>query len=93
MSDEVSKRPSTSDSSIAPVLNYIGNKARVNFDGGCSKQEKIIFTHEKIVNAYIAYETSLWNCVDSSDSTLGNSLFVAVTLVKTADIDKYKYWI
>ena len=31
------------------------------------------------------------NCVDSSDSTLGYSLFGAVKLVKNADTDKYKY--
>ena len=30
-------------------------------------------------------------CVDSSDPTLGNSLFVAVKLLKTANNDKYKY--
>ena len=33
----------------------------------------------------------MWNHVDSSDSTLGNSLFDAVKIVKNADIDKYKY--
>ena len=31
------------------------------------------------------------NKVESSDPTLGNSLFGAVKLVKNADIDKYKY--
>ena len=30
-------------------------------------------------------------CVDSSDPTLGNSLFVAVKLLKTANYDEYKY--
>ena len=30
-------------------------------------------------------------CVDSSDPTLGNSLFVAVKLLKTANNDEYKY--
>ena len=45
----------------------------------------------KTVNIYIAYEINLWNYVDSSDPTLGNSLFGAVKLVKNADIDKYKY--
>ena len=35
---------------------------------------------------------NLWNCVDSSDSRLGNSLFRAVKLVKNADIDKYKHF-
>ena len=31
-------------------------------------------------------------CVDSSDPTLGNSLFGAVKLLKTANTDKYKYY-
>ena len=33
----------------------------------------------------------MWNYVDSSNPTLGNSLFGAIELVKNADIDKYKY--
>ena len=33
----------------------------------------------------------MWNYVDSSDPTLGNSLISAVKLVKNADIDKCKY--
>ena len=45
----------------------------------------------KKVNIYIVYEINFWNYVESSDPTLGNSLFVAVKLVKNADIDKYKY--
>ena len=31
-------------------------------------------------------------CVDSSDPTLGNSLFGAVKLLKTANTDNYKYY-
>ena len=31
------------------------------------------------------------NCVDSSDPTLGNSLFSSVKLVENVDISKYKY--
>ena len=31
----------------------------------------------------------MWNYVNSSDPTLGNSLFGAVKLIKNADIDKY----
>ena len=56
---------------------------RVKFDEGCLKQDKITFTHGKTVNIYIVYEIDLWNHVDSSDPTLGNSLFGAVKLVKT----------
>ena len=47
---------------------------------------------EKIVHIYIVHEINLWKYAYSTDSTLGNSLFCAVKLVKTADIDKYKYF-
>ena len=71
--------------SLSPAFKYIGSKTRVKFAGSCLKQDKITFTHEKIVNIYIIYEIHLWNFVKSSDPTLGNSLFGAVSLVK------YKY--
>ena len=37
------------------------------------------------------YEINLCNYADSSDPTLGNSSFGAVSLVRNADIGKYKY--
>ena len=33
----------------------------------------------------------MWNYAESSDPTLENSSFGAVSLVRNADIDKYKY--
>ena len=56
MSDESIKSPATSNDSLAPVLSYIGVKTRVKFDGGCLKQDKIIFNHGEIVNIYTVYE-------------------------------------
>ena len=91
LSDEIIKPPSTSNYTPAPVLSYTEDKTRVKFDGDCLKQDRTTFTHGKTVNIYIFYEINLWNYVDSSDLTLGNYLFGAVKLVKTADIDKYKY--
>ena len=82
MSGEIIKPSTTPDNSVAPALSYIDNKTRVKFDGDCLKQDKITFTHEKTVNIYIVYEMNLWNHVDSSDHTLGNSLLGAVELVK-----------
>ena len=79
MSDDTIEPPNTSDDSLAPALNYIGNKTRVKFDRSCLKQDKITFTHGKIVNIYTV---NLWNYVDISDPALGNSLFGAVKLVK-----------
>ena len=92
MSDESINPPTTSDNSLAPLLSYFGNKRRVKFDRSCLKQDKITFTHEKIVNIYIAYEINLWKYVDSSDPTLGNSLFSATKLVKNADIQIQIFW-
>ena len=82
MSDEIIKPPTTSDNSLAPALNYFGNKTRVKFDGSYLKQDKITFTHGKIVNTYIVYEINLWNRGYDDYLTLKNYLFGAVKLVK-----------
>ena len=91
LSDESIKAPNTSDNSLAPGLNYIGNKVRVKFVGSCLKQDKITYTHGEIVNIHIIYEIKFWNYRHSNDPTLGSCLSGAVKLVKNADIDKYKY--
>ena len=50
------KPPTTSDNSLTPALNYCGTKTRVKFTGSCLKQQKISYTHGKVVNIYIVYE-------------------------------------
>ena len=47
MSDESIKPLATFNNSLAPALNYVGNKTRVKFDGSFWKQDKITF---KLVN-------------------------------------------
>ena len=91
LSDEIINPPSTCDNSLPPELSYITNRTRVKFDESCLKQDTITFTHGKAVNIYTFYEMNLWNYIDGSDPTIGNSLFGAVKLVKNSDIDKYKY--
>ena len=59
--------------SITPFLDYCGTKTRLEFNGSCLKQDKIAYSHEKIVNVYI-----------SDYLTLGNCLFWAVTLTRNA---------
>ena len=54
------------------------------------KQDKLTYTHGKIVNIYIVYEISK-NFNISSYPTLKNCLFTPVSLTKNNDIDKYKY--
>ena len=91
LSAESIKRPTTSDNSLAPSLDYYGNKIRVKFARSCLKQSsKILYTREKIVNIYIVYALGA-STSHSSDPTIKNCLFSAVTLTKNADIEKYKY--
>ena len=54
------------------------------------KQDKITYTHGKIVNIYIVYEVS--KSINISDYlTLDNCLSGAVSLTKNAVIDRYRY--
>ena len=61
------------DYGISPKLNYYGTKTRVEFNS-CLKQDKIMYTHGKIVSIYIVYELTGSNA-DDSDPTLKNSFF------------------
>ena len=54
LSDENITRPSAPHNFLNPSLNYLGTKTRLRFSGICLKQDKITYTHEKIVN--IVYE-------------------------------------
>ena len=91
LSTETIKPPSTSDnSSLTPLIDYLGNKTRLKFNGSCLKQPKMQYTHGAIVNIYIVYELGASGS-NNSDPTLKNCLFGAVTLTKNADIDKYGY--
>ena len=83
--------PSAANNFLTPSLNYLGTKIRVKFSGSCLKQDKVTYTHGKIVNIYIVYEINKKDNTVISDPTLENCLFGAVTLTKNADIDKYKY--
>ena len=69
----------------------MGTKIRVRFSGSLLKQDKITYTHGKIVNIYIVYEINKKDNTITSDPTLENSLFGAVTLTKNVNIDSYGY--
>ena len=75
---------------ITLELSLYGTKTRVEFNGSCLKQDKVIYNHGTIVNIYIVYEISK-NYNISSYPTLEHCLFGAVSLTKNADIDQYKY--
>ena len=58
LSDEVINSIKMSNYSVIPCLDYYGTKIKVKFNGICLKQDKITYTHCKIVNIYIVYEIS-----------------------------------
>ena len=91
LSDERIKPPKTSCNGFNPELNCYGTKTRVKFTGSCLKQSSHILTHEEIVNIYIVYELAA-SSSHTSDPTIKNCLFGAVTLTKYAGIEKYKYF-
>ena len=72
------------------MIDYLGNKTRLKFNAGCSKQPKLTYTHGTVVSIYIVYELGASRSFNN-DPTLKNSLFGAVKLTKNADIDTYSY--
>ena len=74
---------------LNPQLSYFGTKSRSDFRGSCLKQDKITFSHGKIVNIYIVYELN--KLYAKTTPMLVNCLFGAVSITKNSDIDKYKY--
>ena len=69
---------------------YHAGRTGVAVTGSSLKQDKVVLNHGKIVNIYIAYELGV-SSSSTSDPTLKNCLFSAVTLKKNADIEKYGY--
>ena len=79
MSDERINSITASNYSVTPFLDYHDTKTRVEFNGSCLKQDKITYTHGKIVIIYIVYEMS--KSINISDYlTLENCLFGVVSL-------------
>ena len=89
LSNESIKPPFAPNNFLTPSLNYLVTKIRIKFSESCLKQDKVTYTHGKIVNIYIVYEINKKDNTIISDPTLENSLFGTVTLTKIADIDKY----
>ena len=87
MSDERINSIKTTNHNISPNLDYYGTKTRVEFNGGCLKQDKVTFNHGKVVNIYIVYEISKSINIRNYP-TLENCLFGLVTLTKNADINR-----
>ena len=90
ISNESIKPPTKSNNSLNPRLSYNDTEIKVRFPGSCLKQPKFMFTHKNVVNIYIVYELGA-SSSHSSDPTIKNCLFGAVTLTENADFEKYKY--
>ena len=89
LSDERINSNTASNHSITPELRYYGTKTRVEFNGSCLKQDKVMYNHGTIVNICIVYEISN-NYNINSYPTLENFLFGAVRLTKHVNIDQCK---
>ena len=91
LSDEIINSVKTFDYGITPYLSYCNtNTIRVEFDGGCLKQEQGTLLRGGKVNISIVYEIDdKFNI--SSYLTQKNCLLGAAKLTKNADIDKYGY--
>ena len=74
MSDENITLPPTPDNSLNPLIDYLGNKIRIQFTGSCLKRRKLQYTHGIIVNIYIVYELGASGSNDN-DPTLKNCLW------------------
>ena len=84
------KTSDASNNSLALAINHINTTLQVKFDRSCLKQQKVIFTHKKVVTNYIAYEINLWSYTEAVGFTSKNSLFEAGKLTKDAYPDKCK---
>ena len=87
LSDESIKPPVTCDNSLSPLIDYLGDKISLKFQGSCLKQPKRTYTNEKTVNIYIAYELGVFSSFNN-DPTLKNS---RGSITKNAHTDKYQY--
>ena len=74
LSEETINHVKTSNYIITHSLAYLHATIRVKFNGISFKQDKITYTHGKIVNIYIVYEISKnYNII--TYPTLENCLF------------------
>ena len=89
LSDENIITPVAIDYPLNLKLSHFGTKRCIEFNGSCSKQDKITHNRGKAVNIYIVCEMSKKYDISSYFYT-GKLLVLAVSLTN-ADIDRYKY--
>ena len=74
----------------SPTLLNKNNRLGVTFNGNYMKQNKLGYSHGKIVTLYIVYELKNRR-IDNPDFTVQNGLFGAVKITKNANTSHYKY--
>ena len=73
------------------MIDNYGSKIRLEFNKGCLKQSNNLkYDYGSKVNIYIVYELGV-SSPNDSDPTIKKCLSGAVTLTKSADIEKYGY--
>ena len=74
------------------MIDHYGCKVTVKFNKHCLKQpNNLTYDYVHKANVYVVYELGA-SSSSSSDPTLKNCLFGAVTLTKNSDIEKYGYF-
>ena len=76
--------------SNSPTLLNKNNRFDVTFNENYMKQNKLGYSHGKIVNLYIGYELNNRR-VDYPEFTVQNGLFGAVKITKNVNVSHYKY--
>ena len=74
----------------SPTLLNKNNRLGVTFNGDYTKQNKLGYSHGKIVNLYIVYQLKNRK-IDNPDFTVQRGLFGAVKITKNANTSHYKY--
>ena len=74
----------------SPTLLNKNNRLGVTFNESYMKQNKLGYSHGKIVNLYIVNELKNRR-IDNPDFTVQNGLFGAVKMTKNAKTSHYKY--
>ena len=82
LSNESVEVVSKTDNTLIPSVNYYEDKVRLRFTGNVLQQITVTFSHKKVVNIYVVYETTNFDGI-GSHPTLTNALFGAIKLTKT----------
>ena len=90
LSNEKIISPKTTDTDSSPKVIYNNGGVHLRLISDYLKQDKVVYNHGSIVNIYVVYELSFST---TSDITLDNCLFGAITLTKNSasNPDQYKY--